>query len=76
MHVEIPLSSEYRFRELERIELEHDLRKWAHTHNIDINLIRLKYNSDRNVEEITINNDRALELFCLSWPHTKFTLQR
>jgi hypothetical protein len=76
MHIEIALSSEYRYRELERIQLEHDLKKWAYLHNIDLNLIRLKYNSDRNVEQITIANDRALELFALSWPHDKFTLRR
>lgn len=76
MHIEIALSSEYRFRELERIELEHNLKKWAHRHNVDANLIRLEYNSDRNVEQITIANDRALELFALSWPHTQFTLRR
>jgi hypothetical protein len=52
------------------------LKKWAHQHNIDANCIRLKYSSYRNVEEITIANDRALELFCLSWPHNQFTLRR
>ena len=76
MHIEIPLSGEYRYRDLERIKLEHDLKKWAHQHNIDANCIRLQYSSYRNVEEITIANDRALELFCLSWPHDKFTLRR
>jgi hypothetical protein len=76
MLIEIALSSEYRYRELERAQLEHDLRKWAHQHNIDPNLISSVYSSDRNVEQITIDNDRALELFCLSWPHTKFRLHR
>ena len=76
MHIEIALSSEYRYRELERITLEHDLKKWAYKHSISLDIIRLKYDSDRNVEQITIANDRALELFCLCWPHNKFTLRR
>jgi len=76
MHIEIKLSSDYSQRERERLQLEHDLRKWTRQHNIDINMIRLQYASDRNVERVYIHNDRALELFCLCWPHTQFTLQR
>ena len=61
------MSSEFRIRDLERVTLEHELRKWAYKHNVGHDIIRLQYDRDSNVERVYISNDRALELFALSW---------
>ena len=67
MYIEFPMSSEYRVRDLERITLEHELRKWSYQHNVDAAQFKLQYDRDRNVERVYVNNSRVLELFALSW---------
>ena len=67
MQIIFPLPIDQRIREINRRALQLELQIWSKRHNIDYTSIKSEYHRDSNSQQVTLPNDRALELFCFSW---------
>ena len=47
--------------------LRAELQQWAYQHRVDYHSIRTEHRSDLNQERVYLPNERALELFAISW---------
>ncbi len=67
MYIEFALPIDYGVRQRAIPRLHEEIRVWAHTHNINYSNATVEYSRDHNTERVYLHNDRATELFCLSW---------
>ena len=67
MYIEFPLPIDHDIRQGAIPRLHEEIRRWAHDHNIDYSNATVLYSRDHNTERLYLRNDRATELFCLSW---------
>jgi hypothetical protein len=67
MYIEFPLPIDHAIRQRAIPRLHEEIRQWAHRHNIDYSRATVVYSRDHNTERLYLRNDRAAELFCISW---------
>ena len=67
MYVEFPLPIDHSVRQQAIPKLHAEIRQWAYTHNINWSNATVLHSRDHNTERLYLRNDRATELFCLSW---------
>ena len=67
MYIEFPLPVDHHIRQMMIPRLHDEIRRWAHTHNINYSNATILADRATNTERLYLRSDRATELFCISW---------